>query len=642
MKKLFATVMVILFSFVLMSCEKPVKPSNGTDSDVIEGSFKDGSVVIVGNPNINIDLTSVKLVSERTSVKSNMITTTNYGPPEANEYTFKLVAEMNTLKLRSGYETQATDVKIIGECNTGFAFVSYNDKGDPHRGGCIVYSYVIEPGTLESATVHLEVITSIETPNAEFNAVEFFNNKLYLVGASSDPKLGYSGRFDRYNYAFLLVLELNEDKTFKDAVNPKIVKLGSFQATSVKVTSNKVYVTTGDGAANTEGGLYVLNTSNLEKTKFVPLDNARSVSVENGYVYVMQAKNARVTKFDLNGDNKVNIYPPTFDLNSDEFEYVYQPEATQDAARSDMLAWKDKLFVSMNESGLRMLKNNGELLQAIERPGKNPETQVTNSVSMNEDAKKTSSGKEVKSDLLLLSNGQSGVYWYEVVDNKIVAGEVNRILSNTHSVNFVSSKGNVAFVANGLGGLKVLYVGFTEGVGDDEECTGSGEFHNLATFLKANGHSKLDPPLDKKVGDVFIEIKGDNLVITLHSTTPNYKLDKSGVEMGPSLEYFNKINGLFTGNSNADPKDKNVNNGYMTDRNSLYRTFYSDGSARFVFPKNVVKPLINPNNGELLLIIYSGNNAWGYGSPIGPSGTTGCGVNNNGQIIKLVGVAFCD
>jgi len=450
----------------------------------------------------------------------------------------------------------------------------------------------------------------------------------------------------------LLVMELNADKTFK-SVKPKIVKLTSFQATSLRVTPQRIYITTGDGTGGTKGGLYILSASDYSLVKFVEgKENARSVAVEGSNVFLMQAMSAKVTKFDVTGGNEDAIYPKVYDvdLEGNENNYTYENEAMQEAARSDMIAWNNLLFVSMNESGLRMLKNDGTVGQTIERPGPDKDKHVTNSVSMNTDKKKDANGKEVQSNLLLLANGEKGIYWYDVVkdtygNDRIVASAANSVLAAAgKSANFISSKGNVVFVANGLGGLKVLYIGFEEAP-VKETCPPGGVFKHQ-TFIKDNGNSKFPPPalpLDRKVGEVLIQDEGDYLVIYLWPTVPNLKLNNAGIFFGPNLEWLDAYKdgnqGVFLGS--GAPKDKNVGNGFMKDRNKDYRTIYSDGSVRFAFPKDFVKDFIDPVTGELLIIVYSGNGAWGYGIPNGPSGVTGTGVNNNGQIIVLKGVGFC-
>jgi hypothetical protein len=269
---------------------------------------------------------------------------------------------------------------------------------------------------------------------------------------------------------------------------------------------------------------------------------------------------------------------------------------------------------------------------------------------MNSDIKKDAAGNNTQSNLLLVANGEKGVYWYDIVRDtngvdRIIAADRNSILGD-NSANFIASKGNIVFVADGLGGLKILYIGEQETTWD---CTNA--FKHW-TFIKDNGNDHGNP-YSRKVGDIFFETEGENLVVYLFSTNlsddfdfdggdeigiiPNIKtidLRSAGIIFGSSLEYFNTINGLLTGG--GAPEDKNINNGFMRNRNSEYRTIIP-GGVKFTFPKNS-QALANDTD---LVIVYSGNGAWGFGDPNGPSGITGSGANNNGQIITLGEITYC-
>jgi len=642
MKRIF--LMMMLCSAVWFAgCNKEKEPEeDDTDSVVlIDGNLTDGSIIIDDNPDVEITLMDEFLEPDptepwiaptgmkRTGIKA----TDDDADLRANEYRFKLVAEMSTL-LIGDYDVQATDVKITDD---GYAIVSYNDQGPAHRGGVVVYQYTIQDGTLETVKVNVKKVTGIQLPNAELSAIDFYNGKLYMTGASSEPKFGYDEEVDGFNYAFLLVMDMNDDKTFNKNATPKIVKLTSFQGTSIRVRNNRIYVTTGDGTNGTRGGLYILK-NDYSLIKFIEgKKNARSVDVDAANIYLMQAEPARITKFDLNGG-------------SEEVIYSTVDESMQPEAKSEILVWNDYVFVAENESGLRMLnKKNGDVNMWLDRPGEDKDRHVTNSVFMNSDIKKNAQGQNVQTNMLMLANGEKGVYWYDIVSafgkDWIVASRNNSILGAPGlSTNFIESKGNIVFVANGLGGLKVLYIGSSK----DEKWNCSNALH-YATFLKDNGNDKGNP-LTRKVGDVFFMAEGDNLVVYIFSGSipddfvyddakafnPNVKtidLKNSGVIFGPSLEYFDNKE-LLTGGS-ANLADKNINNGAMKDMNAQYRTIIP-GGVKFTFPKDALP------KGNVLCIVYSGNGAWGYGDPQGPSGSTGTGANNNGQIINLGEITFCE
>ena len=485
--KRFSLILIILCGAWFVGCDKENDKESGPQNNGTV-SLMDGSIIINNNPDVKISSLNefpVGIATEngfsadrkRTGIKA---TAENESGDElrGNDYRFKLVAQMSTLKI-DGIEVQATHVKIT---NDGYAFVSYNEKGDPHRGGVVVYKFTVQDGSLDDVKVNVKAVSSMEMSKAEVSAIDYYNGKLYLTGATSDPKFGYKDK-DRFNYAFFMVMDLNADKTFKN-IDPKaIVRLTSFQGTSIRALSNHIYITTGDGTNGTDGGLYIYNATDYTLVKSIMnKDHARSVDVDASNIYLMQAEPARITKYGLDGDNETVIYETS-------------DESMQQYAKSEILAWNQYLFVAENESGLRMLlKENGEINASLDRPDENPETDVTNSVIINSDIKKNFNGNDVQSNLLLLANGEKGLYWYDVMkdaDGKdwIVPCVDNSILGGTGSANFIASKGNIVFVADGVGGLKVLYIGFNKGATPPPTSSACDEFMpylitgNVSTLL---------------------------------------------------------------------------------------------------------------------------------------------------------------
>jgi hypothetical protein len=291
-------------------------------------------------------------------------------------------------------------------------------------------------------------------------------------------------------------------------------------------------------------------------------------------------------------------------------------------------------------------KANGDVNMWLDRPGEDKDRHVTNSVFMNSDIKKNAQGQDVQTNMLMLANGEKGVYWYDIAsafgEDFIVASRNNSILGAPGlSTNFIESKGNIVFVANGLGGLKVLYIGASK---DDTWNCKDALRHK--TFLKATGNDHGNP-LSKKVGDVFFMAEGENLVVYIFSGLipedfvfdtdeihPNDKtvdLKNSGVVFGTSLEDFNKM-GLLSGG--PDLVNMNITNAKIHNMNAQYRTIIPNG-VKFTFPKEALP------KGKLYCIVISGNAAWAYGNPQGPSGSTGTGANNNGDILYLGEFTSC-
>jgi hypothetical protein len=464
MKK-FSWITVVFCCVLLIGCDK-----NSNNDDVRnEKSFalKNGSIVVTNYPDIGfktlnefpegVSTDDDFIASRKRSLLKSTSETEDDGTDglRGYDYRFKLVGEASALKI-GGETTQATHVKITDDAK--YAFVSYNTKGASHKGGVVVYRIDLnQAGSLEDVSATVTPVSKMEMPKAEVSAVDYVDGKLYIAGASEDPEFGYEE--DSFDYAFFGVMELNSDFTFKDAEPLTTQALTSFQATSIRVAAGKVYITTGDAANGTEGGLYIIDAGDYENLAFIGTkDHARSVDISDNHIFLMQAEPARVTRYDLNGlpDSGNEIYLST-------------NEATQKDAKSEILAWNDYLFVAMNESGLRMLDENGTVVDRLDPPGSDSEKHVTNSVALNSDIKKNLQGTDVRSNLLLLANGEKGIYWYDIMDvngkDKIVLCNNNSILAGEGlSANFIASKGNIVFVANGEGGLKVLYIGFNEGL----------------------------------------------------------------------------------------------------------------------------------------------------------------------------------
>ena len=476
--KRFYWIFTFFCCFLLAGCDKTEKGEKIDNNSSF--SLMNGSIIVTNStsntaiPSLNVFPEGIPTDEEFYAKKSKMSLKSG-GEDEGQEllkgnaYRFKLVGQAPTLTIDGKFNdgkkevtrpvtVQATHVKITDDAQ--YAFVSYNARGADHVGGVVVYKIDITTGaTLENTTAKVTEVSRFVMPKSEVSAVDYQNGKLYITGATEDPEFGYNETRDGFNYAFFMRLELTNGMQIVET-SPFVELLQSFQGTSIKAVNGKVYITTGDGTnAVAKGGLFIYD--NNDRIKFIEgLENVRSVDVDDTHVYVMQSQPARITRYDLNGEGAQSIYSSV-------------DESMQQDAKSEILAWKDYLFVAENESGLRMLTKDGVVNDALDRPGPDENTDVTNSVAINSDTKKDLLGKTVKSDLLFLANGEKGIYWYDIQDNKgkdeIVLCSNNSIVlyendgTTPASANYIASKGNIVFVADGLGGLKVLYIGFDQG-----------------------------------------------------------------------------------------------------------------------------------------------------------------------------------
>ena len=467
---------------LLTGCNKDIEP-DAIHHKQERFSLLNGAIIIDHNPRVTISKFNEYLTPSESVIGAGIKTGVSAIAPlsedevlEARNYRFKLVAEMDALIVTDseGIErkVQAAEVKIS---NDGHVFVAYNHRNEPNIGGLVVYRYTVTNGALADASVELTPVSSIELRNAQINALDYHNNKLYIAGASEETELGYDGSAP----AFYMVMELETDKRFKPIVPDNLKYLTSFQANSIRMFGNHIYVTTGDGTQGTKGGLYIFDANTYEEVNFIEMEHARSVDIDESGVYLMQSNHARVTKFDFYGGGETRLYGVT-------------GEAMQKNARSQILAWNNYLFLAQNETGLKMLNKTGfnSVNDRLGPPNNNDhkEWDVTNGVSVNSDPKISSSNTLVSSKLLLVANGRQGLYWYDIMsdDNVIVKPRRNRILAQTgqNSTNFVVSKENVVFVANGLGGLKVLYIGVRDNdeeiQGPEPDCQAPCEYHIYA------------------------------------------------------------------------------------------------------------------------------------------------------------------
>ena len=338
-----------------------------------------------------------------------------------SNFTFKLKADVDA-PVSNGRTLMATHVAI----KDNYAFVSYNIRGEDHGGALEIFDV--------SNLTQPQIISQAIFPKSDINAVDYSNGKVYLVGAT--------GNFEMMQYddpAFFLVMNLNSNMQITGL--DTILDIPSYSANGIYVSSDKIYITSGDN-----GGLTILDKQDYEIVKSEPIADARSVAANTSYVYVLSGQPGKVSVF-----NKT----------TSDFITAYQiGGANTPYSKSEISVDDQYIFAALNEDGIRVLNTDGTIRQHIPKPetpeGALDENHVTNSVSLN-------------SPLLFIGNGESGIAVGELIpelDNQVVMlGEM--VFQDMNSSNFVKSRDNVVFVASGLGGLKILAISIDEGVPDD-------------------------------------------------------------------------------------------------------------------------------------------------------------------------------
>jgi hypothetical protein len=174
------------------------------------------------------------------------------------------------------------------------------------------------------------------------------------------------------------------------------------------------------------------------------------VDANSDQLFVLQGQDGRVNVFDLSDATYTGTY--------------HVGGATIPESKSEIAVSDEYIFAALNEGGLSILHLDGSLKQSLPKPvtppGAEDEKHVTNSVSLN-------------GDLVLIGNGESGIYVGGLIeeedDNLWMLGAMQ--FGDAQSANFVESKDSVIFVATGLGGLKILAISMDEGVPEDVEPT---------------------------------------------------------------------------------------------------------------------------------------------------------------------------
>lgn len=428
MKKLSIIVLFFVSMMALNNCQEDTV----SDGQIKEYNkyTKKGNLLVHNNPaELSSRITyKDQLISIKEIEKNEMLKSNEEGYPEIDftkNYAFNLKAEVAPLKYNDS-TLQATHVTI----RDNYAFVTYNTRGPKWLGGIEIFDVSDHNNPV--------MISQMISPNADINSVDFYEGKIYIVGATGNYKeLGYSSP------AFLEVISPYKDMTFDSVKIDTMLDISSYSGTDVHVAGEKIYTTSGS-----DGGVSVFNldcTAAWEKD----LNHARSVDVDSENLYVLQGQEGRINKLKLGG---------TLD------ETYRVGGADTPGSKTEIAVTKKYIFAALNEGGLSMLKLDGTEKQSIPKPETPPDgldkNHVTNSVSIN-------------GDLVLVGNGGSGVHVGGIISEKDdslwMMGSMQ--FDGPVSANFVESKDSVIFVATGKGGLKIIDISIDNGVPDDIEPT---------------------------------------------------------------------------------------------------------------------------------------------------------------------------
>jgi hypothetical protein len=333
----------------------------------------------------------------------------------ADSLVLTLVAEVIPPEY-DGLVLQATDVTIKGQK----AYVSYNMRGETFLGGVDVFD-------ITDITAP-QLISSAVFADTDVNGLTERGGTLYLASATERPD------FD--SPAILEVIILDRGRLNSEV---RTVDLPSYAGTDVEVAGNYVYVTSGaDG-----GYVTVLLPTSLQQQYAFEVYDARGVSADDQDVGVVAGDPARLITFNRNTGQRVHDYTLT--------------GATIPFSKSTIEINRSKAILGVGDGGTQIVcLETGTVIEQIPQPivaGLDASVTVTNAATT---YKKT----------LFMSNGEAGVYVALAgsnfdsrgceVDNLRLVGKFR--FDDFQSVNHVTYRNDVLFIAGGLGGLKILTV----------------------------------------------------------------------------------------------------------------------------------------------------------------------------------------
>ncbi len=330
-------------------------------------------------------------------VKFSLILKNEIAPPEIN-----------------GHKLQASSVYL----DKNQAVVSYNFIGSPYY------------GAIESFTVNrrAKMKSRILFKDADIHDVFIYDKKVYLATGSSNTIDDQTA-----------IAEVYSVRGFKfETTDYKRFALGSFAVNSVNVFDETILYTTGDDEMN-GGGIYQVDLKNYALLNYTALHDARWADTNNTDIFVMQGTPGRYSRL----DRQFRL------LDQIPVEGADIPES-----KSTIEVHGNMVFIAAGSAGVQIFDINRNIkIGEIPLPGSKPgQIMLTNAVSYDD-------------GLLFISNGEGGIWVAEVITpvtskfdkvNLTLLGYLE--FDNLPSVNHVSFRNNLLFIASGSAGVKVVQV----------------------------------------------------------------------------------------------------------------------------------------------------------------------------------------
>ncbi len=355
---------------------------------------------------------------------------------EAGDYPLTLVAQVAAPSYTGAENLGATHIDIDGD----YAYVSYNTVEDGYAGAIDIIN-VTDPN-------NPRVTGRLYYTNADINALAYDNGFVYAVGGFDSEK---STRSDFNSFVAKIAIS---NGSFNLGAGVAYGFQEGFNATDIKIASDKVFVTSGG-----DGLLTMYDKNNLETLDDVAYTDLRSIALADDKIAVLDASTGvKFLDFGLGLVKEIGItsdFGPfskrTIDLTSNH------------------------LIVSEGSKGAGIYDaNSGTFLKhlpiLINPEGVADQDIVTNAVASNE-------------DIVLMANGGAGL---SLSEDQGSAPALVGIIELKGSINFVASKGDYIFAASGKKGLQIIKLN-RPNISLVERCSTSAVYTGSANLVVNSG-----------------------------------------------------------------------------------------------------------------------------------------------------------
>lgn len=401
MKKIFPLSLLLLIIFAV-SCSSP-------DSNDISEQEQN---VILNNSNLanrlkegNLGVISIKEAPEVNPVGAKGTYLKTSTDDIASNIPLVLIAEISA-PVYEGTTLRATHVTINGD----YAYVSYNVEGSKYLGAVDVIN-ISDP---TNPIIELEAIL----PNTDVSAVSYYNNTLYIAGASN------SIESDDSNPAVLIKMELQNELPTD---NISLINMPSYVATDVIANSTGIYGVSGD-----DGDLAKYDLNSNELLKSVQLADLRALGTYKNKIIVLSGTEG-VHVYDANNLNETNSFTTSQD--------ILESKRTIDF-------YDNYVLVAEGKKGLGVYNiDSGNNSATINLP-----TITDTNIDINE---VVTNAVTVESDHIFMANGAAGLAVHDLKDGISNISKTGT-LDIDGSTNYVKSEDGYIFVASGNGGFKII------------------------------------------------------------------------------------------------------------------------------------------------------------------------------------------